>query len=126
VVQITMPASRLLPSANRTVRPSASATAGRNRTPASFRRRRLLPMMNSRPDIRRPSRDPAVTRISPSRVSHQNRSLPASRCGNTGSLVAIDRSTRRPAAAISSAIWNPELPPPTTSTGSSGRACGLR
>ena len=82
-------------------------------------------MMNSRPDIRRPSRDSAVTRISPSRVSHQNRSLPASRCGSIGALVAIDRSTWR-VAASSSAIWNPELPPPTTSTGPAGRACGLR
>src|SRR6185436_17610431 len=42
-----MPASRLLPSANRMVRPSASATAGRNRTPAARSRRRLLPMMKS-------------------------------------------------------------------------------
>jgi hypothetical protein len=58
-------------------------------------------------------------------VSHQNRSLPASRCGSFGFLVPMDRSTLR-LAASSWAIWNPELPPPTTSTGPSGRDRGLR
>jgi len=82
-------------------------------------------MMNSRPDIRRPSRESTATCISLSRVSHQNRSLPPRRCGSIGAQVAIDRSTWR-VAASSSAIWNPELPPPTTSTGPGGRACGLR
>jgi len=47
------------------------------------------------------------------------------RYGSIGAQVAIDRSTWR-VAASSSAIWNPELPTPTTSTGPSGRACGLR
>jgi len=83
-------------------------------------------MMKSRRDIFRPRRDATLTRNSPSRVSQQNRSLPASRCGSTGILVAIDRSTWRPAAASSPAIWKPELPPPATSTGPGGRAWGLR
>src|SRR5690242_3819124 len=119
-----MPASRLLPSASRTVRPSAPATAGRNRTPAIRSRRRLLPVTKSgRARSQRPSRDPAVTRIRPSRVSHQNKSLPASRCGSTGALVAIARSTWR-VAASSPAIWNPELPPLTTRTGPGGNVRG--
>ena len=80
---------------------------------------------SGRARTRRPTRDSAVTRIRPSRVSHQNRSLPARRCGSTGALVAIDRSTWR-VAASSPAIWNPELPPPTTSTGPGGKARGLR
>jgi hypothetical protein len=78
-------------------------------------------MMNSRRLARRPSRVSMVTRSTPSRVSHQNRSLPASRWGSIGDRSPIDRSTWR-VAANSSAIWNPELPPPTTSTGPPGKA----
>jgi hypothetical protein len=83
-------------------------------------------MMKSRLDIRWPGRESTRIRNSPSRVSHQNRSLPANRCGNTGIFVPIDRSTWRPAVASSPAIWTPELPPPTASTGPGGSACGLR
>jgi hypothetical protein len=54
---------------------------------------------------------PTVTRMNPNRVSHQNRSRPASRWGSIGDLVAIDRSTWREAAS-SSAIWNPSSRPP--------------
>ena len=101
---------------------------GRNRTPAIRSRRRLLPMTKSgRARSRRPSRDPAVTRIRPSRVSHQNRSLPASRCGSTGALVAIDRSTWR-VAASSSAIWNRSCrrPPPAQARAATFAGCGIR
>jgi hypothetical protein len=56
-----------------------------------------------------------------SRVSHQNRSRPRNRWGSIGWVVAMDGSMVR-VAASSSAIWKPELPPPTTSTGPSGRA----
>src|ERR671930_2118596 len=83
------------------------------------------PDHDSRRLIRWPGRELTVTRSRPSRVSHQNRSRPAGRWGSIGYLVAIDRSTWR-VAASSSAIWNPEFPPPTTSTGPSGRAWGLR
>ena len=41
MAQTTAPTSRLLPSANRTVRPAASTSRGRNRTPARCRPRRL-------------------------------------------------------------------------------------
>jgi len=59
----------------------------------------LLPMTKSgRLDSRRPSRDSVVTRISRSRVSHQNRSLP-SHCGIMVALMAIDKSAWRVAAS---------------------------
>jgi hypothetical protein len=53
-------------------------------------------------------------------IAHRlHRSWPPGRCGSIGDFVAIDRLTGR-LAASSAAIWNPELPPPTTSTGPSG------
>jgi hypothetical protein len=45
--------------------------------------------------------------------------------GDIGDAPLVDRSTWR-VAASSRAIWNPELPPPTTSTGPGGNVRGLR
>jgi hypothetical protein len=66
-----------------------------------------------------------VTRIRPNRVSHQNRSRPSKRWGRAGYAEPTESSTGR-VPASSSVIWKPELPPPTTSAGPSGRATGLR
>ena len=70
--------------------------------PAARSRRRLLPMMKSgRARSRRPGRDSAVTRIRPSRVSHQNRSLPASRQFSRGACTR-GRGDRRAGSAARS------------------------
>ena len=49
--------------------PSAPVSRGRNLTPSRRSMRRLLPMTKSRLDIRRPSREPADTRNSRSRLT---------------------------------------------------------
>ena len=51
----------------------------------------------------------------PGRVSHRNRSWPASRCGRIGALIAIDRSTWRdssgaPVFALPRTTFGPDLP----------------
>ena len=103
--------------------------AGRNRTPARWSRRRLVPMMNSpRACSRRPSRESAVTRMRPSRVSHQNRSLPSRRCGSIGAFVA-DRQVdlagwRRVPRRSGSRSCRRRRPAPARAAGPAG--CGSR
>src|SRR5207237_4504894 len=105
--QITTSASRLVPSANRTVWPSAPATAGRNRTPAAWE-----PAAAAADDelpaghpAAQPGGDGNVHQPEPGEPPEQV--LASMRCGSIGALVAIDRSTWR-AAASSLAIWNPD------------------
>src|SRR5919106_4726983 len=57
----------------------------------------------------------AADLLNPIPDNHQNRSLPSRRCGRDGTRCPKARSTCL-VAASSSAIWKPELPPPTTST----------
>ena len=74
-----------LPSAKRTVRPEAPTARGFRATPNVRRSSRgLEPMSVSRPRAARgdPTRESTLLSSSPSRVSHQNRSRPSSRCGS--------------------------------------------
>ena len=65
-------------------------TRGRTSTPARRRRRSGVPITRSpRSRIRRARRESAVFVITPSRVSHQNRSRPSSRCGSSRASLPV-------------------------------------
>jgi hypothetical protein len=115
VAQTIESISTSLPSSKTARRPLALVSRFRKVTPECRRRLGLDPMSTSRFANFRPKRESVLMLMNPIPDSHQKRSLPSKRCGRDGTRLPTARSTFR-VAASSSAIWKPELPPPTTST----------